>query len=150
MVTKVSVTVRERVKVRKIEDRLDALEKFRDKALPVLEAAQKVLEISKEKFNPFSLCKDGVDRQIIDYLIEHKAAGTSELAEALQLDNPKVIGRHVVGKRIIRMKEVFERNGWHVLDFHPENKEGKFRAWWLSIEDIDVEGFRKNLAGENK
>lgn len=135
-------------KLKTIEDRLEALEKFRDKALPVIEAAQKFLDISKERFNPANFCKDATDKRIIDYLIEHKAGATSEIAEALGLENPKNVGRHVIGKRINRLKEVFERNGWHVLEFHPENRDGKFRAWWLSIEEIDVEGFRKGIQGE--
>jgi len=127
----------------KVEDRIEALEKFRDKTLPIIEAVQKFLDLSKERFNPASLCKDEIDKRIIDYLIEHKAGATSDIAQALGLENPKNVGRHIIGKRIQRLKEVFERNNWNVLEFHPENKDGKFRAWWLSIDEIDVEGFRK-------
>jgi len=134
-------------KMKTIEDRLEALEKFRDKTLPVIEAAQKFLDISKERFNPANCCKDATDKRIIDYLIEHKAGATSDIAEALGLENPKNVGRHIIGKRISRLKEVFERNGWHVMEFHPENRDGKFRAWWLSIEEIDVEAFRKSIGG---
>lgn len=126
-----------------IEGRIEALEKFKDRTLPLLEEIRKFLDISKPKVNPFQFCKDDLDREIINYLIENKAGATSEIAEALGLESPKTVGRHTIGKRISRLKTVFERNNWPVLTFHPENKEGKFRAWWLAIEDIDVEGFKK-------
>jgi len=38
-----------------------------------------------------------------------------------------------------------EQDGWNILEFHPELKEGKFRAWWINLEEIDVEAFRKSL-----
>ena len=132
-------------KIKTIDDRLEALEKFRNKVLPVIEAVQKFLDISKERVNPADFCKDDTDRRIVDYLIEHKAGATSEIAEALGLENPKNVGRHTIGKRINRLKEVSERNNWHILEFHPENKDGKFRAWWLNIDEINVEEFKKSI-----
>ncbi len=131
-----------------IEGRIEALEKKWDHAAPLIEEIRKFLDISKPRINPFQYCKDDLDRQILNYLIDNKAGATSEIAAALGLESPKRIGRHTIGKRIMRLKNVLERNSWLVLTFHPENKEGKFRAWWLAIEDIDVEGFKKSMGKE--
>jgi hypothetical protein len=124
-----------------IEKRLRALEKFRDKYEPVLQEVIKFLDISRPKVDPKKYCSDEIDRKIIDYLIENKGAGTTEIAKALGLDPEK--GRHIIGKRLAKMQRLSEEDGWDILEFHPERKEGKFRAWWINIEQIDVESFRR-------
>jgi len=125
------------------ETRLSRLETFVDWAKPLLEEIAKQLELSRPRINPKKYCKDELDRKIINYLIENKGAGTTELAEALNLEDPKLVGRHLIGKRLKRLKDLSDRDGWHILEFHPETKEGKFRAWWILIEDIDLEAFRR-------
>lgn len=126
-----------------IEKRLRALERFRDRYEPVLREVVKFLDISRPRVNPDKYCSDDLDRKIIDYLIEHLGAGTTEIATALGLDPQK--GRHIIGKRIAKIKRLSEQDGWNILEFHPELKEGKFRAWWINLEEIDVEAFRKSL-----
>ena len=123
-----------------IEKRLRALEKFRERYEPVLHEVIKLLEISRPRVDPRKYCSDELDRRIIDYLIENRGAGTSEIAKALGLDPEK--GRHIIGKRLVKMHRLSTDDGWDILEFHPERKEGKFRAWWLNIELIDIESFR--------
>lgn len=128
-----------------LEDRVLALERFADRVKPTLAEVEKQLSLSRPLINPNSYCKDNLDRQIILYLIEHTSGGTTEIAEALNLDSPKLIGRHTIGKRIKRLSQISSRDGWNILEFHPELKEGKFRAWWINLEDINVEAFKKSI-----
>ena len=92
--------------------------------------------------NPAKYCSDELDRRIIDHLIEHHADGTTKIAKALGLKPES--GRHIIGKRLEKMRCLSEADTWHILTFHPERKEGKFRAWWLTLEDIDIEAWRKS------
>lgn len=117
------------------------LEKFKEKYEPVLQEVIKFLDISRPKVDPKKYCSDEMDKKIIDYLIENKGAGTTEIAKALGLDPEK--GRHIIGKRLAKLKRLSEEDGWDILEFHKERKEGKFRAWWINIEQIDVESFRR-------
>lgn len=129
----------------KFEDRLRKLEARVDRAEPLIQQIADQLELEAARLNPAKYCKDELDKKIIDYLIENQAAGTTEIAKALGLSDPKLVGRHTIGKRIQALNKKFEYNGWHILTFHPENKEGKFRAWWIDISQINVEAFRKKL-----
>jgi len=124
-----------------IEKRLRALERFKDRYEPVLQEVIKFLDISRPKVNPAKYCSDDMDRKIIEYLIENKGAGTTEIAKALGLDPEK--GRHTIGKRMVKIQRLSENEGWNILEFHPEVKEGKFRSWWINLEEIDIEAFRK-------
>ena len=128
-----------------IEERIEKLESFMNWAKPLLEEVATTLELSRPRVNPARFCSDELDFKIINYLIEHKAAGTTEIAAALGLPDPKLKSRHLVGKRLQRLANRSSREGWHILEFHPERKEGKFRAWWIDISEIDVEAFRKSL-----
>lgn len=123
-----------------LEKRIGRLERFKDWARPIIETIVKQLELSQARVNPDRYCRDDLDRKIIDYLIEHKAAGTTEIAKALELDPTK--GRHLVGKRIKGIDVRSRRDSYYLLEFHPEHKEGKFRAWWILLENIDIEAFR--------
>lgn len=129
-------------KPKTIEDRLVALESILDKYRPIWDALAKEYDLAKPRVNPEIYCKDDLDRQIIAYLIEHGSGATSEVAEAVGLENPKNVGRHTIGKRIIRIKKLAERDHWDILEFHPENKEGKFRAWWLNLAEVDIAKFK--------
>lgn len=128
-----------------IEKRLRKLEKFKDKAQPVLTAVVKFLDLSRPRANPEKYCRCDLDRKIINYLIDHKGAGTTELAKALGLDPKK--GRHTIGKHLAKIARLSQNDGWDILEFHPEKKEGKMRAWWLDIEQVDIEDFHKSLEG---
>lgn len=131
-----------------IEKRLRSLEKFRDKAEPALAAVREFLDVSRPRVNPAKYCRSDLDRRIIEYLIEHKGAGTSEIAKALGLDPQK--GRHTIGKHLAKTARLSKLGGWEILEFHPEMKEGKFRAWWLDIEQVDIEAFHKSVEKASK
>ena len=130
-----------------IEGRLKRLERFKDWAEPLLRQTKKVLELSAPKANILKYCHDELDRRIMSYLIEVEVAGTTEIAGALGFNPEK--GRHLVGKRLRRIEERASADGEIVLRFRPERLEHKgkpkFRAWWVELQNIDLEAFRMKV-----
>ena len=130
-----------------IEGRLKRLERFKDWAEPLLRQTKKVLELSAPKANVLKYLHDELDRRIMSYLIEVEVAGTTEIAGALGL-NPES-GRHLIGKRLRRIAERSEADGEIILRFRPERLEHKgkpkFRAWWVELQNIDLEAFRMRV-----
>lgn len=137
-----------------IEERLDALEREWSWAKPIIMELAKQYDLQKPHVNPLKFCKDDLDRKIIGYLIDNLGAGTTEIAKGINLANPEKVGRHVVGKRLLRINKQSNNEGWHILDFdpamreHPITKEKKLRAWWINLEDVDVEGFKKEFSSK--
>lgn len=124
---------------RDIERRLRKLEYFFKWVMPLVEKVAKQLKI----VNPAKFCRGNLDRGITNYLIEHEGAGTTEIAKAVGLEPEK--GRHTIGKHLAKIARLSKNEGWTILEFHPEMKEGKFRAWWLDIEQVDIEAFHKSV-----
>lgn len=131
-----------------IEKRLRVLEKFKDHAEPVIAEVEKFLDISRPRVNPAKYCSDELDLRIIEYLLDAKGAGTSEIAKALGLDPKK--GRHTIGKRIAKINRLSINDAWQILDFHAERRQGKFRAWFIDLTKIDHGAFRKSLQKQLK
>jgi len=136
---------------RSIEERLDMLERDMAWAKPLLMKWAKEYEIAMPRINPVKYCRDELDKRIINYLVDNFGAGATEIATGLGLENPERLGRHLVGKRLKRMFNSSSKEGWHILDFdaatreHPITKAKKYRAWWLNLEEVDVEGFKKSV-----
>jgi len=145
MRTDLSVMSPKTIKQKTIDGRVAQLEKTVDRYLPIWDALAKEYDLAKPRYYLGPACKDELDRRIVDYLIENGSGATTEIAKALGLENPKIVGRHIIGKRLKRLQEFTERQNWSIFEFHPEQKEGKFRAWWIRREDVDVEGFRKAM-----
>ena len=146
--TERSVMRTKQIKQKTIEGRLSQLEKTVNRYLPIWDALAKEYDLAKPRVNPNVFCKDDLDRRIVDYLIQNGSGAATEIAKVLGIQNPNVVGRHVIGKRLKRLQQISERQNWSIFEFHPERKEGKFRAWWIRVEDVDVEGFRKELRKE--
>jgi len=132
-----------------IEERLEALERDWNWAKPIIVELAKQYDLQKPRVNPMKYCKDEVDRKIISYLIDNLGAGTTEIARGIGLPNPAEVGRHLVGKRLLRIHKQSSDEGWNILNFdpamreHPISKEKKLRAWWINLEDVNVEEFKK-------
>jgi len=134
-----------------IEERLDTLEREWNWAKPMITELAKQYDLQRPRINPMKYCKDEIDRKIVAYLIEKIGAGATEIAGGIDLDQPEVLGRHLVGKRLKRLFNLSSKEGWHILDFdtatreNPVTKEKKFRAWWINLEEVDVQSFKEQF-----
>jgi len=134
-----------------IEERLDTLEREWSWAKPIITELAKQYDLQRPRINPMKYCRDETDRKIVAYLIENLGAGATEIAGGIGLVNPQGLARHLVGKRLMRLFKLSSGEGWHILDFdtatreNPITKEKKFRAWWINLEEVDIEGFKKSV-----
>lgn len=92
-------------------------------------ASLEVLTYDRGKVNPYTFCLDDTDRQIMDYLLQHRGATTPELADHLQTNRWLVLNRL---RRIQRMSR--KQLGKPVVQHHAGEKNGKKKAWWLNEE----------------
>jgi hypothetical protein len=70
-----------------------------------------------------------MDRGIIDYLINHRGATTSEIAEALKAN------RWLILNRLKRIQKLSKRQiGKPALSYTGAEKYGKRKAWWIEEE----------------
>jgi hypothetical protein len=107
-------------RMKKVEDDLSSLKKL----LSDLELlTYKPGEVDVRQF-----CQDSLDRKIMNYLLQHRGATTPELAEFTGYDRQKVLGR------LMRIRKLSKAElGKPIVEFDPGEREGKKRAWWLTI-----------------
>jgi len=111
-------------RLRRVEDDLSYIRKY----LVELE----VLTYNHGKINLYSFCIDEMDRGIIDYLLNHRGATTSEIAEALKANRWLILNRL---KRIQKLSK--SQIGKPVLSYTGAEKYGKRKAWWIEEESIE-------------
>ena len=93
-------------------------------------AGLELLTYDRGRVNPYTFCLDDADREIMDYLIQHKGATTPELAGQLNTN------RWLVLNRLRRIQKSSRKQlGKPILQHHPGEKNGKKKAWWLN-EDL--------------
>lgn len=133
-----------------LEDRLEAVERYLAWAKPIIDELAKQYDLQKPRVNPVKYCKDELDKKIINYLIDNFGAGATEIAIGVGLEHPET-ARHLIGKRLKRLRKQSLDDGWCILDFdpatreHPVTKTPKYRAWWIHMEDVDVATFKENV-----
>lgn len=143
--------VREMSERKSIEERISYLEREMNWMRPLVTEIASQYDLSRPRINPMKYCKDELDRRIMNYLIDNLGAGATEIAKKLGLEEPETRSRHLVGKRLNRFVKASFEDGWHILTFdkthreHPTEHVVKYRAWWLNLEEVDVEGFKKEF-----
>jgi len=119
-------------KILEIEKRLEKLEAEFSQIRKYL-ADLELLTYERGKANPHSFCLDETDHKIVDYLIHYKGATTPELAEYLKTNRWLVLNRL---KRL--MKNSKKQLGKPIIEYHPGEKAGKKKAWWINEELIEI------------
>jgi len=119
-------------KILEIEKRLEKLEAEFSQIRRYL-ADLELLTYERGKANPHSFCLDEIDHKIVDYLIHYKGATTPELAEYLKTNRWLVLNRL---KRL--MKNSKKQLGKPIIEYHPGEKAGKKKAWWINEELIEI------------
>ena len=112
-------------KIGKLETELFTIKKY----LAELE----VLTYEKGKVNPHAFCIDEIDHKIVDYLLDHRGATTTELADFLGT-NRWLILNHL--RRIERASK--KQLGKSVVEYYSGEKAGKRKAWWIREELVET------------
>ncbi len=82
------------------------------------------------KVNPHAFCIDEIDKKIVDYLLDHRGATTTELAEFLETNRWLVLNRL---RKIERSSK--KQLGKPIIDYYSGERAGKRKAWWIN-EDL--------------
>jgi predicted Zn-ribbon and HTH transcriptional regulator len=104
--------------VNKIKDHLTKLE---------------VLTYEEGKVNPHAFCIDDVDNKIVDYLLDHRGATTTELAEVLETNRWLVLNRL---RKIAKSSK--KQLGKAIVFFYSGERSGKRKAWWIREELVET------------
>jgi hypothetical protein len=104
--------------VNKIKDHLTQLE---------------VLTYEEGKVNPHTFCIDDVDNKIVDYLLDHRGATTTELAEVLDTNRWLVLNRL---RKIAKSSK--KQLGKAIVFFYSGERSGKRKAWWIREELVET------------
>ena len=83
--------------------------------------------------NPHIFCIDEIDNKLVDYLIDHRGATTTELAEVLETN------RWLVLNRLRKIEKTSKKQlGKPIIDYYPGERAGKRKAWWMKEDLIET------------
>ena len=119
-------------KIHELERKFNNLENELDTIKNCL-ANLEILTHESGKVNPHSFCIDETDNNIVDYLVDHRGATTTELAEFLETNRWLVLNRL---RKIERSSK--KQLGKAVIKYYPGERSGKRKAWWITEELIET------------
>ena len=115
-----------------LEQKINQLENEVNKIKDGL-AKLELLTYEKGKVNPHVFCIDETDNKIVDYLIDHRGATTTELAEFLKTN------RWLVLNRLRKIEKSSKKQlGKPIIDYYPGERAGKRKAWWIQEDLIET------------
>jgi len=119
-------------KIMELEQKIGKLEASLSEIKKSL-ADLEILTYERGKINPHSFCIDSLDHKIMDYLIQHRGATTTELAETLETNRWLILNR-------LRKIEKRSRKqlGKPIVEYHPGIQSGKRKAWWIAQQFIET------------
>jgi len=89
-------------------------------------AKLEILTYEGGKVNPHAFCIDEIDNKIVDYLLDHRGATTTELAEFLETNRWLALNRL---RKIARSSK--KQLGKAIVEYYPGERAGKRKAWWI-------------------
>ena len=85
------------------------------------------------KVNPHIFCIDETDNKIVNYLLDHRGATTTELAETLQTN------RWLALNRLRKIAKASKKQlGKAIIEYYPGERTGKRKAWWIKEELVET------------
>jgi len=112
-------------KILKLEQKVNQLENEVNKIKDGLTKLE-LLTYEEGKVNPHAFCIDETDNKIVDYLLDHRGATTTELAEALETN------RWLVLNRLRKIEKTSKKQlGKPVIEYCSGERSGKRKAWWI-------------------
>ena len=86
-----------------------------------------------EKVNPHAFCIDETDNKIVDYLLDHRGATTTELAEHLETN------RWLALNRLRKIAKTSKKQlGKAIIEYYPGQRHGKRKAWWIREDQTET------------
>jgi hypothetical protein len=119
-------------KILELEQKVTKLENEVNKIKNHL-AQLEVLTHDAGKVNPHSFCIDDVDNKIVDYLLDHRGATTTELAEVLGTNRWLILNRL---RKIAKSSK--KQLGKAILFHYSGERAGKRKAWWIREELVET------------
>ena len=89
-------------------------------------AKLELLTHEEGKVNPHAFCIDEIDNKIVDYLLDHRGATTTELAEFLKTNRWLILNRL---RKIERSSK--KQLGKSIIFYYSGERTGKRKAWWI-------------------
>jgi hypothetical protein len=112
-----------------LEQKINKLENEVNKMKDGL-AKLEILTYEGGKVNPHAFCIDDIDNKIVDYLLDHRGATTTELAAFLKTNRWLILNRL---RKIARSSK--EQLGKTIVEYYAGERAGKRKAWWIK-EDL--------------
>ena len=119
-------------KILDLEQKLDKLTKDVNKIKDNL-AKLEILTHETGKVNPHIFCIDTLDNKLVNYLIDHRGATTTQLAEFLQTN------RWLVLNRLRKIEKASKKQlGQAIIEYYSGERAGKRKAWWIKEDLIET------------
>ena len=119
-------------KIFKLEQKLNQLQKDVNKIKDGLTKLE-ILTHETGKINPHIFCIDTIDTQLVNHLIDHRGATTTELAELLQTN------RWLILNRLRKIEKASKKQlGKAIIEYYPGERAGKRKAWWIKEDLIET------------
>ncbi len=85
------------------------------------------------KVNPHAFAIDETDNKIVDYLLDHRGATTTEIAEHLQNNRWFVLNRL---RKIERASK--KQLSKPIIFYYSGERSGKRKAWWINEDLVET------------
>jgi metal-responsive CopG/Arc/MetJ family transcriptional regulator len=85
------------------------------------------------KVNPHIFCIDDIDTNLVNYIIDHRGATTTELAEFLETNRWLVLNRL---RKIEKSSK--DQLGKSIIEYYAGERAGKRKAWWIKEDLIET------------
>ena len=92
-----------------------------------------ILTHEEGKVNPHAFCIDETDNKIINCLLDHRGATTTELAELLETN------RWLILNRLRKIQKTSKKQlGTAIIEYYPGERAGKRKAWWIQENMVET------------
>ena len=119
-------------KILELEKNLNQLTKDVNKIKDSLTKLE-ILTHETGKVNPHIFCIDTIDTKLVNYLLDHRGATTTELAKHLETNRWLVLNRL---RKIEKASKKQLNNA--VIEYYPGERHGKRKAWWIKEDLIET------------
>jgi hypothetical protein len=119
-------------KIFRLEKKVDQMQKEINKIKDGL-AKLELLTYEGDKVNPLAFCIDETDNKIVDYLLDHRGATTTEIAEHLETNRWLVLN-HLRKIATASKKQL----GQPIVNYYSGERQGKRKAWWIREDPAEA------------